>query len=70
MTVSRSTAERKFSSMAATCCEVTWLKQVLEDLKFKLQQPAKLYCDNQVALRIASKSVFYERTKHIERTAT
>ena len=28
--------------------------------------PAKLWCDNKVALHIALNSVFYKHTKHIE----
>ncbi|TQE07391.1 hypothetical protein C1H46_007044 [Malus baccata] len=52
--------------MAATCCEVTWLKYVLQDLGIKHKHLVKLYCDNQAALHIASNPVFHERTKHIE----
>ena len=42
------------------------VKNVVEDLGFKVNTPMKLYCDNQAAIHIASNLVFHERTKHIE----
>ena len=51
--------------MALATCELIWLKH-LQELRFGKDEQMKLRCDNQVALHIASDSVFYERTKHIE----
>ena len=52
--------------MANVTCELIWLKQLLQELKFCEVSPMKLICDNQAALNIASNLVFHERTKHIE----
>src|SRR5262249_47246103 len=47
-------------------CEIVWIHQLLQEVGLKTSVPAKLWCDNQAALHIASNPVFYERTKHIE----
>lgn len=52
--------------MALTICEVMWLKQLLKDLGLTHSLPTILYCDNNVALSIASNLVHHERMKHIE----
>ncbi|XP_068317088.1 uncharacterized mitochondrial protein AtMg00810-like [Pyrus communis] len=52
-TVSHSSAEAEYRSMATTCCEVTWLKNILKDLGVNHTQPVTLFCDNQAAIHIA-----------------
>jgi hypothetical protein len=64
--VARSSAEAKYRAMAWTASELTWIKQVLVDLKTNVNEPMKMFCDNQAAWHIASNPVFHERTKHIE----
>ncbi|RDX96099.1 Copia protein, partial [Mucuna pruriens] len=65
-TVARSSAEVEYWAMASATCELIWVKQFIQELKFVDVQPMKMYCDNQVALHIASNPVFHQRTKHIE----
>ncbi|CAN6724995.1 unnamed protein product [Malus baccata var. baccata] len=65
-TVSRSSAEAEYRSMAAITCELTWLRYLLQDLQVSHAAPAHVYCDNKAALHIAANPVFHERTKHIE----
>ena len=65
-TVSRSSTEAEYRSMALATCELIWLQQLLTDLKIKVHHTAKLFCDNKSTIHIATNPVFHERTKHIE----
>ena len=64
--VSCSTAESEYRAMTQSMCEIMWLHQLLMEVGIKIVVPAKLWCDNQAALHIASNPIFHERTKHIE----
>ena len=52
--------------MAQGICELLWLKIILEDLRIKLDEPMKRYCDNKSAISIAHNPMQHDRTKHIE----
>lgn len=45
-TVSRSSVEAEYRSMATAVCELSWLKNLLNDLSIKQSKPALLFCDN------------------------
>ena len=64
--ISHSSAESEYQAMAQSMCEVVWIHQLLDKVGLKTSLPTKLWCDNQVALHIASNPVFHEQTKHIE----
>lgn len=65
-TVSRSLAEAKYRALAATTSELNWLKQLLTDLLITVASPLLIFCDNTVAIHIASNPIFHEQTKYIE----
>ena len=65
-TVSRSSAEAKYRSMAAVTSELKWLKALFVSLGVTHSPAMRLYSDSQSAIYIAQNPVFHERTKHIE----
>ena len=65
-TVSRSSSEAEYRSMADATCELIWLTTILHEMHCDVIAPATLFCDNQSALYIASNPVYHERTKHVE----
>ncbi|KAL0312290.1 UNVERIFIED_CONTAM: Retrovirus-related Pol polyprotein from transposon RE1 [Sesamum radiatum] len=65
-TVSRSSAEAEYRSMAATVCELKWISYLLHDFDVLASTPILLHCDNQAALHIMANPVFHERTKHLD----
>ena len=65
-TVSRSSIEAEYRSMATTTCELVWLTYLLKDLHIPVQVPITLFCDNKAAQQIAANPCFHERTKHLD----
>ncbi|GJX23451.1 ribonuclease H-like domain-containing protein [Tanacetum coccineum] len=65
-TLSRSSAEAEYRSMASAVCEVMWITKILKDLNFSCHIPAFLFCDNSSAIQIAANPVMHEKTKHFD----
>ncbi|KAL2240897.1 UNVERIFIED_CONTAM: Retrovirus-related Pol polyprotein from transposon RE1 [Sesamum indicum] len=64
-TVSRSSADAEFWSIASTVCELLWISYVLHGLHVSVPLPISFWCDNNAALHITANPVFHERTKHL-----
>ncbi|KAJ3698372.1 hypothetical protein LUZ61_002077 [Rhynchospora tenuis] len=65
-TVSRSSTEAEYRSMACTTSELMWLQALLSELGHKPNHLPALWCDNLGATFLAANPVFHARTKHIE----
>ncbi|KAL0454835.1 UNVERIFIED_CONTAM: Retrovirus-related Pol polyprotein from transposon RE1 [Sesamum latifolium] len=65
-TVSRSSAEAEYRSMASTVCELLWISYILSDFGIPVSSPIPFHCDNKAAIHITENPVFHERTKHLD----
>ncbi|GJU94638.1 histone deacetylase 5 [Tanacetum coccineum] len=65
-TISRSSVEAGYRSMASTTCKLIWLENLLHNLGLKNLYPVDLFCDSSSAIQIAANPMFHEKTKHFE----
>nr|KYP76375.1 Retrovirus-related Pol polyprotein from transposon TNT 1-94 [Cajanus cajan] len=64
--VSRSTTEAEYRSLAAVTAEITWLKNLLHELRVPNIRTPKIYCDNLSAVLLAANPILHSKTKHFE----
>jgi hypothetical protein len=65
-TVSRSSTEAEYKSLANATTKVMWVQTLLDELGVSQSKAAVLWCDNIGATYLSANPVFYGRTKHIE----
>ncbi|GJY74958.1 ribonuclease H-like domain-containing protein, partial [Tanacetum coccineum] len=65
-TLSKSSAEAEYRSMASTTSEIMWIVKILGEFGFSNVVPADLFCDNKSAMQIAANPVMHEKTKHFD----
>ncbi|CAI7893085.1 unnamed protein product [Closterium sp. NIES-54] len=63
--IALSSAEAKYIALCSATKEGLYLRELLEEAKLAELPNFTLFCDNQSAIRIANKSGFANRTKHI-----
>ena len=51
-TVSLSSTEAEYKAMPSAPCEAVWLKRILDDVGARKEEPTKVYCDNQSAVKL------------------
>jgi hypothetical protein len=65
-TVSRSSTEAEYKSVANTTAELLWIQALLHELSIFLSSPPKLWCDNIGTTYMLVNLVFHTCTKHVE----
>jgi hypothetical protein len=65
-TVSRSSTEAEYKSIANATAEIMWVQTMLRELGIPQPSTAMLWCDNLGATYLSANPVFHARTKHIE----
>jgi hypothetical protein len=65
-TVSQSSTEAEYKSLANATAEMAWIEALLRELWLRPRLPPRLWCDNLGAAYLCANPVFHARAKHIE----
>jgi histone deacetylase 1/2 len=65
-TVSRSSTEAEYKSLANATAEIIWIESLLGELGIQRNQTSCLWCDNMGATYLSANPIFHAKTKHIE----
>jgi hypothetical protein len=65
-TVSKSSTEVEYKSLANATAEVMWVQSLLQELGVKSPPTAKLWCDDMRVKYLTVNPVFHGRMKHVE----
>nr|KYP44096.1 hypothetical protein KK1_034411 [Cajanus cajan] len=63
--VSRSTTEAEYRSIADVAADIIWIQSLLSELRVPKSLP-RIYCDNLSAVLITANPVLHSKTKHFE----
>lgn len=66
LTVSKSSTELEYRSLAIIAAELYWVRMLMRGLGLFLKHPPIVYCDNISAISLAPNPVFHARTKQVE----
>lgn len=66
LTMSRSSAEAEYCSVANAVAETTWLENLLLELHCPISTAMIVYCDNVITVYLSTNPVQHQRTKHVE----
>ena len=65
-TISRSSIEAEYRSLANIVAELTWLTSLLEELRVATTKIPIIRCNNLSTVQLAANPVLHARTKHVE----
>ena len=61
-----SSTEAEYVALSEICCEILFVRQVLEFLGEKINYPITVHCDNVGAIYLAYNAKISNRTKHVD----